>query len=279
MIFSPKRTFVIVACSTLVGCSNPALPATMLDTPDQPLRLYATQATLPLVTDLTNAYSDRIIQLEVHSGSLRTALDALRGGDVSYIVSSHLPPQDNAQRPLWAAPIAQDGLALIVNNANRIQSLSLDDIRDLYQGRIKNWREVGGSNLDVVLFSPEHAADTRLEFEQLVMGSSRAITLAARLASSPQSALENVAETPGGLAYVPLSALSGPNTSANIRVLQIDGVSATSFNVAQNRYPLRSTIFIIGLQEPEGSLRVFFGWIQSADGQAVARQQFTPLSY
>jgi phosphate transport system substrate-binding protein len=279
MIFSPKRTLVIVACSTLVGCSNPGLPATMLDTPDQPLRLYATQATLPLVTDLTSAYSDRITQLEVRSGSLRTALDALRGGDVSYIVSNHLPPQENTQPPLWAAPIAQDGLALIVNNANRVQNVSLDDVRDLYQGRINNWRNVGGSDLEVVLFSAENGADTRSEFEQLVMGPSRSITLAARLASSPQSALQNVAETPGGLAYVPLSALSVQDIPANIRTLQIDGVSATSFNIAQNRYPLRSTIFIIGLREPEGSLRAFFGWIQSADGQAIARQHYTPLSY
>jgi phosphate transport system substrate-binding protein len=279
MIFSPKRTLVIVACSTLVGCANPGLPATMLDTPDQPLRLYATQATLPLVTDLTNAYSDRITQLEVRSGSLRTALDALQGGEVSYIVSSHLPPHDNVQPPLWAAPIAQDGLALIVNNANHVQNLSLDDLRNLYQGRVKNWQSLGGSGFDVVLFSPETGADIRSEFEQLVMGPTRSITLNARLASSPQSALENVAETPGGLAYVPLSALTGQNSPSNIHALQIDGVSATSFNVAQNRYPLRSTIFIIGLQEPQGSLRTFIGWIQSAEGQAVVRQHFTPLSY
>ena len=279
MIFSPKRTLVIVACTTLVGCSSPGLPATMLDTPDQPLRLYTTQAALPLVTDLTDAYSELMTDMELRSGSLRTALNALHSGEVPYIISSHLPPPEPNRPPLWAAPIAQDGLALIVNTANRIQNVSLDEVRDLYQGRVKNWQSLGGSNLDVVLFSPEQGADTRAEFEHLVMGPSRPITLSARLANSSDSALKFVSATEGGIAYIPLSALSTGYRADNIRVLQIDNISATSFNVAQNRYPLRSTIFIIGLQEPQGRLRAFFGWIQSPDGQVIVRQNYTPLSY
>lgn len=279
MIFSPKRTLVIVACSTLVGCSTPGLPATMLDTPDQPLRLYTTQTTLPLVTDLTDAYSHRMTNIELRSGSLRTALNALHSGDVPYIISSHLPPPENGRPSLWAAPIAQDGLTLIVNSANRIQNVSLDEVRDLYQGRVKNWQTLGGSNLDVVLFSSEEGADTRAEFEDLVMGPSRPITLSARLATSPDSALRYVSATEGGIAYIPLSALSTGYDASKIRVLQVDNIPATSFNIAQNRYPLRSTIFIIGLQEPQGSLRAFFGWIQSPDGQLIVRQHYTPLGY
>jgi phosphate transport system substrate-binding protein len=266
---SPKRSLVIVAVSTLVGCSNPGIPATMPDASASALRLFTTSSTLPLVVDLTEAYSDRQMTFEIRSGGFRTVLNHLIEGETPYFISSHLPTPEI--KPLWAAPVGQDGVAMIVNPTNTIGNLELNQLREIYQGRVQNWRNLGGPNLELTVFSREEGSETRLEFERLVMGERRT-TLAARLITSSDGMINAVAQTPGGIGYVSFAALD-----SQAKALSIEGVAPTQTTIAQHLYPLRSTLFVIGLNEPEGEYRAFIGWIQSPEGQSVVGESYVPL--
>jgi phosphate transport system substrate-binding protein len=62
-----------------------------------------------------------------------------------------------------------------------------------------------------------------------------------------------------------------------IHVLSIEGVMPSQETVANNSYPLRSTLYIIGRAEPEGAYRTFVGWIQGIEGQMVIQSQYAPL--
>jgi phosphate transport system substrate-binding protein len=265
-----SRTLVIVAFTTLVGCSSPGLPATMPDATETALKLYATSATFPLVTELTGVYTDRYITFETRSGTLRAALTSLLEGDSPYFISSHIPATEVV--PLWAAPIAQDGIAVIVNPANPVTDMTPDVLREVYQGRVGNWRALGGQNLDLVVFSREADSDTRAEFERLVMGQRRT-TLAARLVTSSETMVSEIAATPGGIGYVSMAYLN-----SGVRALTVNGIAITPENVLQNHYPLRSTIFVVGMAEPQGAYRAFFGWMQSPEGQQVVGRRYVPLS-
>lgn len=267
-----KHTLVIVAFTTLVSCSSPGVPATIPDASASALRLYATSATLPLVTDLTGAYSgDRQISFETRSGNFRSAFNSLLEGDTAYFISSHLPAPENNAVPLWAAPIGQDGVAIIVNRANPVSNLDLDQLREIYQGRVSNWRSLDGENQALIVFSREEGSDTRAEFERLVMGE-RKTTLAARLVTSSEAVMSAVAQTPGAVGYVSFAAVQ-----PSVRMLSINGVVPTQTNIAEHLYPLRSTLFVLGQGEPEGAYRAFFGWIQSVEGQRIVARQYVPL--
>lgn len=268
---SPKRTLVIVAFTTLVGCSTPSVPATMPDTSVQTLRLYATTATLPLVTDLTGSYGDTQLNFETHSGNFRSALNSLLEGESSYLFTSHLPAPETFPVTLWAAPVAQDGIAIIVNPTNPVTDLSLDHLREIYQGRIGNWRDLGGQDNDLVIFSREEGSDTRAEFDRQVMGV-RKTTLAARLIVNSSGMVEAVASTPGGVGYISLAYIN-----PSVRALAIQGVIPDQAAVFDNRYPLRSTVFVVGLAEPTAGSRAFFGWLQSPAGQQVVARRYSPL--
>lgn len=268
---SPKRTLVIVAFTTLVGCSNPGVPATMPDTSVQTLRLYATTATLPLVTDLTGSYGDPRLNFETHSGNLRSALNSLLEGETSYLFTTHLPAPETFPLTLWAAPIGQDGIAVIVNPVNLVHDLSLDHLREIYQGRIGNWRELGGQDSDLVIFSREAGSDTRAEFERQVMGQ-RKTTLGARLMVTSASMVEAVASTPGGIGYVSLAYLTPA-----VQALTIQGIAPDQASILTNQYPLRSTLFVVGLAEPSAANRAFIGWIQSPAGQQIVARRYSPL--
>jgi len=63
-----------------------------------------------------------------------------------------------------------------------------------------------------------------------------------------------------------------------VHAVAVDGVAPTLENVANNSYPLRSTIFIVGQREPEGDFRSFIGWVQSPEGQTVVTRSHAALA-
>lgn len=257
----PAKRALAVAALTLVSCSSPVVPASTPTTGAVTLRLYATDATIPLLTDLTTAYSaiNPAIAFDIVTGGSRVILDQLADKQDGYGFTTHLPEGGN-----WLAwPVAQSGIAVIVNPNLAVTGLSSSELRRIYLGHIGNWKEVGGPDAEVVLFSREDGSDTRAEFEQQVMGE-RLTTLSARLAPSSEAMVISVAEEPGSIGYVAMGYLN-----EGVRALEIDGAALTPQSVSENRYPLRSTVFAVGLEEPEGDYRAFIGWVQSAEGQAV----------
>lgn len=265
------RTLAIVAVTVVVGCSSHSPPATTPPAYDPPLRIYATSATLPLLTELTGAFSSSYtspsLSIETRSGNYRAMLERLLDGETPFFVSNHLP----VHSPLWAAPLAQDGIAVIVHRDNPVSGLTTEQLRALYQGQVANWRELGGPDLGVVVVSREDGAGTRAEFEQQVMGQRRT-TLAARIAPSSVGMVETVSTTPGAVGYVSLAFVD-----ARVRALAINGVVCTLATVTDNTYPLRATVFVVGLEEPQGLYRTFIGWAQGMEGQAVVRRRYAPL--
>ncbi|NDJ60430.1 MAG: hypothetical protein GYB67_04845 [Chloroflexi bacterium] len=260
---------MVAIAFTLVSCSNQILPAATPTAQVTPLRIYATTATLPLVNAVTREYTrvQPTITFDVRSGNDGTSAAALAGGDALYLFTNHLP----VDSPLWAAPIGQDGLAVIAHPANPITQLTTTELRDLYQGWIPNWRVLGGADTEVAVFSREAGSGTRAEFERLVMGDRRT-TPSAQIAPSSAAMVQSVARTPGGIGYVSMSYLD-----ETVTPMLINGVIPTPETVYTNRYPLRATLFVGGLREPPGAYRAFIGWLQGQEGQAIVGRHYAPL--
>ena len=266
---SPRRALVIAVVSTLVGCSTHALPTTAPGTRDNPLRLMVTSSALPLVIDAASAYPDSQFSLEVRTGDYRQAVAALRRGEAHLIVSTHLDATDSTS--LWAAPIADDAIALITHLSNPVTDLTAAQIRQIYQGQVTDWRTVGGLTLPLRVISREMGSGIRAEFEQALMGTRRT-TGTALAAASSDGVLRLVREMPEALGYVSLAAVD-----SSVNVLAIDGIIPSLETLADRRYPLRSTVFVIGMAEPEGAARAFIGWLQSPDGQDALKRRYRPV--
>jgi len=265
-----KRTLAIVALTTtLMSCSAQMTPASTPTAPTMALRLYATTATLPLVTDLTTAYSETHpnILFDIRSGSYQTMLDHLLIGETPFFLSNHLP----ADSTLWAAPLGQDGIAIIGHSSLDVQELTLEQLRAIYQGHITNWDSVGGASQEIIVMSREDGSGTRAEFERLVMGQ-RSTTANSRLATSSISMIESVAALPGSIGYVSMSYLDD-----RVHALTIEDVAPTIANVSTNRYPLRATLYIVGLTAPENAYLDLIGWMQAPKGQAILSRYYAPL--
>jgi phosphate transport system substrate-binding protein len=260
---------MVIAAFALVGCSSPALPAATPTTNTVALRLQGTSATAPLLADLSLEYS-QLYPNHVFlpgSGRYEVLVEQAQQGEIPYFISNHLPP-DSA---LWAAPVGQDGIAVIVHPSNTLTNLTLPQLREIYQGQVTAWTALGGQDERIRVFSREQGSGTRAEFERLVMGE-RPPTKSALISPSNDAMLRSISSVPGSIGYISMGYLQ-----PSVKPLMVEGISVNPQNVYNNSYPLRSTLFVVGLNEPLGEYRALIAWIQSPDGQAVVARRYAPL--
>ncbi len=263
-----KRTIaIVVMTTTLVSCSSRGLPAATPTMTLDPPPIYATTSTAPLLNDLFNIYFDVAAPSRFPPTNYQGRLDQVYRGDVSYFITNHLA----VDTPLWAAPIGQDGIAVIVSPDVNLQALTLDQLRGIYQGHITSWIDLSGNSLPITVFSREDGSGIRAEFERMVMGF-RPVSRNARIAASSELMIQSILNSSGGIGYVSMGFLDNRTVP-----VEIAGVMPNPDTVSSNLYPLRMTLYITGLREPEGVIRAFVGWMQGQVGQMAIGRRYAPL--
>ncbi|QPC81801.1 substrate-binding domain-containing protein [Phototrophicus methaneseepsis] len=269
MFKQTKRVLATAALMALVACNPQMHPATPSPTAAESYTVYTTSNAAPLVESLLSHYNESLSEelFRYDVGNHGQLLAGLGDNELDYFVSHHRPNDDD----IWAAPIAQDGIVAIVHADNAITNLTTALLRQIYQGFITNWAELGGENITITLYSREAGSAVRAEFDRLVMGQ-RVTSPNAQIVPSTQAAILSITEDRGGLAYIPLSQLT-----SQVHALSIDDIPPTQDSVAQQIYPLRSTLFIIGREEPKEPYAALISWIQSTVGQNIVSEHYIPL--
>ncbi|MEZ4671699.1 MAG: substrate-binding domain-containing protein [Anaerolineae bacterium] len=267
-MLQPRRSLVLMTFA-LVSCSSPVVPASTPTNGAITLHVYATTATLPLLNDLAVTYSQTHspVVFESMSGNFQTMLEQIRSEDAAYLLTNHLPENES----LLAWPIGQDGIAIIVNENNPVTGLSSQQLRNIYLGHVSNWSEVGGLPEDMIVLSREDGSGTRAEFEKLLMGE-RLTTRSAQIAPSSNAMIRSVSSIAGAIGYTSMGYAGAP-----VQTVAVDESLPTPETVSSNTYPLRSTIYVVGFNEPENVYREFIGWIQTPEGQRTVSQHYAPL--
>lgn len=263
-----KRTLAIMTFA-LVSCSSPVVPASTPTTGTAKLKLYTTTSTLPLANDLSTRYSQLhpSVTFETISGNYQSMIEDVMSEKNAFLLTSHLPPEST----LFAWPLGQDGIAVIVNPRNGLDNLSMEQLRSIYLGFIGNWSDVGGSEGEMTILSREDGSGTRAEFERQVMGA-RLTTQSAQIAPSSAAMVSSVANASGTIGYVSMGYLD-----SSVKPVMIDNVLPTAQTVYSNTYPLRTTLMIVGASEPKDDYLRFIGWIQSQEGQSIVGLRYAPL--
>ena len=267
-MMKPRNALAVLAITALFGCTLES-PASTPTIEQVHLRLHTTPAAQALTRDLAQHFSDLRPEftIEVRDQSYLTLMEQVAKGSIDYFMSRFVPPRDD----IWAAPMAQDGLVLLVHPQNRLANLKLDDLRAVFGGQLSNWQFFDGDHVQILPLTYSAGDDLYHEFHRLVMGQQR-ITGKARLVPNIDAMIRQVADSEGAIGYIPLS-----HVTQEVKVLAVDDVLPDAAAVRSSIYPLRSTLFIIGREEPPAAWRSFFGWIQSAAGQKIVARTFTPL--
>ncbi len=189
--------------------------------------------------------------------------------------------------------IGFDGIALIVNAKNPVKSLSKADVKRLFGGVVKNWREVGGANEEVNLVSMEMGDSSQVAFSRyfglsvlpLASGFRFIATDLGGSGGTPQLARRNseallkVGESGGAIGYLSMgAALRAQAKLGTIKTIDLDGIAPTRENVKTKVYPIVRPLNIISLGEPEGNVKVFIDYLLSGYGQNIVKNlDYTPI--
>jgi phosphate transport system substrate-binding protein len=181
---------------------------------------------------------------------------------------------DNGVLPV-AHVIAMDGVCVVVHPSNPVSELTGEQIRDIYMGRIANWKEVGGPDMAIVPISRDTSSGTYETFAELVMKQEKMAGNVEYVNSNPQ-AHARVKSTPGAVAYVGLGFLD-----RFVKALKVDGVLPDRSTIAKGVYPVSRPLFLFtnGYPALGSPVHAFVTFHLSEEGQEIIEDKgFVPLT-
>jgi phosphate transport system substrate-binding protein len=163
---------------------------------------------------------------------------------------------------------ARDGLSVYVNESNPVKELTLDQVRRIYVGEITNWKEVGGDDGRIILYSRENNSGTYVYFKDNILNGK---DYAPNTQSLPGTAavVNAVAKDKNGIGY------GGAAYGKGIRevAMKVDenspAYSPSEENVQSGKYPVTRFLFMYVRSRPTGATKDYIDWILSDEGQAV----------
>ena len=168
---------------------------------------------------------------------------------------------------LDATVVGLDGIALVVNPANKLEDITLQDLAKVYSGEITNWKELGGDDKAIVVIGREDGSGTRDGFESIVMGDKE--PKYAQELESTGSVINAVATTDGAIGYASLA-----NVDETVKALKVGGVEATEENVKSGTYEVQRPFICATLKGYDNKLvKAYLDFILSEEGQALVLAQ------
>jgi phosphate transport system substrate-binding protein len=229
------------------------------------------------------------VRISVTGGGTGTGIAALLNGTVDIANASRemkqeeiAEAQQNGIEPVQHI-VARDAIAVVVNPANRVDRLTLQQISDIYTKKVTNWAEVGGEDGPIVLLSRESNSGTYVYFlENVIRGGKKSDLLFSPdtlLMPSSQGISEEVRQNPNAIGYDGLGYVtSDQKTVAVARDASGPYVLPSVDTVNSNSYPISRPLFMITAGEPRGALKAYLDWVLDEAGQKqVLELGFVPL--
>jgi len=168
-------------------------------------------------------------------------------------------------------PVALDGVAIYVNEARSIPSITQAQLKGIYTGQITNWRDVGGQDARIVPYSRENNSGTYVFFKEHVLGNA---DFAREIQTLPGTAavVNAVAKDPASIGYGGIAYASGIRAVPVRKDDQSEPVTPSLATVQSGQYPLSRNLFFYTIGEPSGDVRTFIDWVLSQEGQKICEE-------
>ena len=224
------------------------------------------------------------VNIQVNGGGSGTGISALINGTIDVCTASR-PMKDAEKLKLRErygstgieVRTAKDGLTIYINEANGVNELSFAQIKGIYTGKIKNWKEVGGSDADIILYGRENSSGTYAFLKELVLKND---DYANAMQALPGTAavVNAVKRDPNGIGFGGAGYAKGVK---GVSVKSSDGGTAytpTRDNVISGNYPITRYLYFYLREKPSGEIKEFINWVRSPEGQEIVNNEgFFPV--
>lgn len=205
------------------------------------------------------------ITVDVQGGGSSAGIQATLNRTVDIGMSSRELKGD--EKALNEIVICHDGISVIVNPTNPIKEISLEKIRDIYSGKIRNWKELGWIDRNIDAVTREEGSGTRGAFEELIM-SKKDIHDSIMVQDSNGSVKEVVATDPYAIGYISLGIVDN-----KVRGLSVDGVAPTAENILKKKYHIVRPFLYLTMGPPNETSKLFIDFVLAREGQAILRKE------
>jgi phosphate transport system substrate-binding protein len=158
--------------------------------------------------------------------------------------------------------VARDGIAVVVHPSNGVKGITTDQVRGIFSGAIKNWKELGGSDHEISVISREAGSGTRSSFEKIV--GNLTLTKDALIQDSNGTIRETVSNDSFAIGY-----LSHGLINEKIKAVSVDGASCVEQDIVAGRYPLVRPVFLVYKPEISPAGQAFLTYLLSEEAQTL----------
>ena len=266
---------LVAACG---GTSTPGAPVSDPSTDNATVTVSGSTTVQPLAEKLAEAFmtENSGVRIDVQGGGSSVGVKAAGEGtsDIG-MASREIKESELAEFPnLNIIVIARDGIAIVAHPDVTVSDLSVEQVRDIFSGKITNWKDLGGDDQNIFVVSREEGSGTRGAFEELVMGEDALIAGTAILQPSNGSIRTTVSTTPYSIGYLSFGYLD-----ETVKSISIAGVAPTEPNAADGSYPIVRPLNMLTNGEPAGMVKAFLDFILSEAGQKlVVEDGYIPVN-
>lgn len=205
------------------------------------------------------------VTIEYTGSGSSAGIKDTKAGTNNIGASSRELKEEEQEDALKTEVFAYDGIAVIVNPANEAaKDITVEQLRDIYSGKITNWSEVGGADGDIFVVSREESSGTRSAFEELIgLEDAGGLTSTAAVSEGNGPVQAAVAENENAIGYVSFSFIDD-----SVKALTVGGVEATAELAKTGEYPLSRPFLFCYYEDKVGEAgKAFLDFALSEDGQ------------
>lgn len=215
------------------------------------------------------------VRIQVTGGGSGTGISALINGTTDLCNSSR--PMKKSEREKLKQryatlgveiKVAKDGLSVYVNDTNPVQELTLEQLKNIYTGNITNWKQVGGQDAKIILYSRENNSGTYVYFKDHILEGEDFVPYAQNMPGTA-AVVNAVSKDKNGIGY------GGAAYGKGIKFLKIKtdakspGFEPTPENIRSGDYPISRFLYIYTRTRPTGEIKKYIDWILSDEGQSI----------
>src|SRR5262245_53654483 len=216
--------------------------------------------------------------IQVTGGGSGTGISALINGTTDICESSRSmkPAEKEKLRDRYNSlgveiAVARDGLAVYVNESSPLTEISMDQLKQIFTGKVTNWKALGGPDANIIVYSRENSSGTYVFFKETVLTGAD-FTPRAQTMPGTAAVVNAVAKEKFGIGY------GGAAYAKGIKILNVKkdpasaAITPSKATVLNGTYPLARPLFFYLRAKPTGEIKSFIDWVLTAEGQAIVEK-------
>ncbi|MGE5380484.1 MAG: phosphate ABC transporter substrate-binding protein [Methylocystaceae bacterium] len=260
---------MVLLLGTLAGCRSKTNDQKSATGGQQQLTIAGSTSVQPLSELLAEGFmaANPGTKVTVQGGGSGVGIEQAIAGTINIGSSSRELKAEEKAKGLNEFVICKDGIAVIVNKDNGIKALTMEQIKNIFAGKVTNWKDVGGSDGKIAVINREAGSGTRGAFEELVMG--KDTPLAKSVEQSSTGAVKSAVSTDkNAIGYVSLTGLG-----EGVHAVTVNGVEANAQTVKDGKYPISRPFLYLTKGTPSELAKKFYDYIESAEGQKIIQDE------